>query len=151
VTPEERARLLGRYGDGVRAVNEALAAVADLDRAEPGEWSARQIMHHLADAELFHATRLRQLLFDDNPLIQAYDEQVLAERLHYYRPVETSLALFRAAIESSIELAVLLFPEDWSRAGNHEERGPYSLETWLELAANHPHEHVEQLRVLAQG
>ena len=149
MNPEERARLIGRYGDGVRAVSEALAAVPDVDAAERGEWSARQIVHHLADAELFHATRPRQLLLDDNPLIQAYDEQALSNRLHYYRPVETSLALFRAALESNLELAVLMFPEDWSRAGNHEERGPYSLETWLELAANHPHEHAEQLSVLA--
>jgi hypothetical protein len=151
MTPEDRARLINRYQDGYRAVVEALDRIGprSLDAARQGEWSAREIVHHLADTELFRSTRLRALLSEDEPFLPGFDEQRLQQRLHYYRPVEASLALFNAAIDSNIELLTLLFPEDWLRSGRHERLGSFTIETWLERAAAHPHEHAAQLRALA--
>jgi hypothetical protein len=151
MTPEERALLIKRYEDGYTALIEALDAVPEvaLDFAPAGEWSPREIAHHVADAELVRGYRLRQLLAQDAPRIQGFDEQQFVSRLHYYRPVQASLALFKAAVESNVELLTLAFPEDWLRAGNHDEYGVFSLEDWLERAANHSFEHAEQLQKLA--
>jgi hypothetical protein len=151
MTPEERALLIKRYEDGYSVFTAALDAVpeAGMDFSPPGEWSARQIAHHVADSELVRGWRLRQLLAQDGPVIQGFDEAQFVAKLHYYRPVDASLALFRAAIASNVELLTLAFPEDWARVGKHDEFGVFSLEDWLERAASHAHEHAEQLGKLS--
>jgi hypothetical protein len=56
----------------------------DLDHAPAdGGWSAREVIHHLADSEMTSAIRLRTLLAEDSPMIQGYDEEEFARRLHY--------------------------------------------------------------------
>jgi hypothetical protein len=61
VQADERARLIRQYRDGHRAVVEALEGITDdeLDRAADGEWTPRQIAHHLADSEMNSAIRIR--------------------------------------------------------------------------------------------
>lgn len=44
-------------------------------------------MHYPADKELFRSVRLRQLLSQDEPVIQAFDELKLVERAYYQRRV----------------------------------------------------------------
>jgi DinB superfamily len=148
---EERALLIKRYKDGYAAFVEALDSVPEtrFDFAPPGAWSARQIAHHVADAELVRGYRLRQLLAQDAPLLQGFDEAQFVAKLHYYRPVGASLALFKASAESNIELLTLVFPEDWARSGHHDEFGVFTLEDWLQRAASHSYEHAEQLRSLS--
>ncbi len=116
-----------------------------------GEWSARKIAHHVADAELIRGYRLRQLLAQDAPQLQGFDEERFAEKLHYYRSMEMSLALFQSAVRSNVELLTLAFPEDWLRVGNHDEFGVFSLEDWLERAATHSFEHADQLSRLTSS
>lgn len=53
-------------------------------------------MHHLADSETRSTIRLRQLLAEDAPVIDAYDEELWARNLRYDRPVERSLAVLHA-------------------------------------------------------
>src|SRR5262245_39454695 len=51
----DRKKLLDQYKDGYRVVAEALVGAGDeeLDgRPAPGKWSAREIVHHLADSEM---------------------------------------------------------------------------------------------------
>lgn len=144
-----REELLERYRAGARTLAEALegATEAELDaRPAPGEWSARQVVHHVADAELRSALRLRQLLAEDSPTIQGYDESDYAERLHYDRPIEASLAAIRAARDTSAELLERMTEDDWKREGTHTENGRYTPETWLEIYAAHCLEHAAQIR-----
>jgi hypothetical protein len=150
MTPEQRALLIKRYEDGVTAFLDALQAVPEtgLDSAPQGEWAPREIAHHVADAELVRGYRLRQLMAQDAPSIQGFDEQQFLERLHYYRPIDASLALFRAAVASNLELLTLAFPEQWLRSGNHDEFGEFGMDDWLERAASYSYEHTDQLKNL---
>ena len=88
-------------------------------------------MHHLADSEMTAAIRLRLLLAEDSPAIQGYDQDEFARRLHYDRPHEASLELFRYARESTAELLERLTAADWLREGTHTEVGRYGAERWL--------------------
>lgn len=149
MTPDERRVLIARYKDGYRVVAEAVAGAtpAELDAIPaPGKWSARSIVHHLADSEMTSAIRLRQLLAEQNPVIHAYDEAEYARRLHYDRPIDSSLHAFRLARETTAELLDRMRPEDWARAGTHPEHGRYGVETWLEIYAKHAHNHADQIR-----
>ncbi len=148
-----RAGLIARYREGVGEVESAVAAVRALGpdaidrRPAPDEWSARQVVHHLADSETMSATRIRRLVADEEPvLIQGYDEPVWAARLHYDRPIEGSLALLRAVREATADLLDRMTEADWAKTGTHTESGPYSAERWLEIYAAHAHDHAGQIR-----
>src|SRR5258708_13403523 len=100
MTADERKRLIEQYNDGYRVVAEALTGADDdeLDaRPAPGKWTAREVVHHLADSEMTAAMRLRLLLAIDNPPIYGFDQDDFARRLFYDRPIEASLDAFKPA------------------------------------------------------
>lgn len=144
-----RITLLEKYRTGYAAVANALNGVSDtaLDKElDSDEWSARMVVHHLADSETHAYVRLRRLIAEDDPEIIGYDEAEYAKRLHYERPIAESLALLGAVRAASLQLLERLTPEEWDRTGTHSESGPYSVDDWLRIYANHPHEHAEQIR-----
>lgn len=146
---ETRQELIRRYREGYGAVMAALdgASAGQLDKLSDEGWSARMVAHHLADSEMTSAIRLRRLIAEERPAITGYDEELFARQLFYAdRPMEASLAAFRAARESTAEILDRLTGEQWLRAGTHSESGPYSVETWLEIYAAHGHDHAAQIR-----
>ena len=148
MTRDERAELVSRYRLGARALVETLSRLPEgsLDRApDEDAWTPRMIAHHVADAELTGGARLRRLIAEDSPRLPAYDQEGYARRLHYDRPLEASLALITAVTESNADLLERLSDEEWTRSGLHEERGPYTAETWLTVYAGHCQEHAEQV------
>src|SRR5437867_2509315 len=150
MTTSGRQALIARYKAGYGEVVEALQDIAseELDwRAAPGEWSAREVVHHLADSETIAGIRFRRLLTEESPVIQGYDEGVYARRLRYAeRPMEPALQAFRAARTTTAELFDAMTEADWKRAGIHTESGPYSAAHWLESYAAHAHDHAAQIR-----
>jgi hypothetical protein len=148
VDAAKRAELLAQYRDGYRLVAEAVAGLTDaeLDRPAPEGWTARQVVHHLADSEMTSAIRLRRLIAEDKPLIVGYDEQLFANTLFYDRPIAASLNALKAARETTAEILDRLSETQWQRCGTHSESGPYSVQTWLELYAEHGADHAAQIR-----
>jgi hypothetical protein len=150
MTASERQRLIARYTAGYQHVVDALKGIApdELDfRPAPTEWSAREIVHHLADSETISGQRLRQLLVQDNARIQGYDQEEYARRLDYQRrPLEPALRAFEAARASTAQLFDQMTDADWQRAGTHTESGPYSATTWLQIYAEHAEAHAEQIQ-----
>jgi hypothetical protein len=154
-TTHERTTLLDRYATGADAVDAALEGATDdeLDRRPPsGQWTAREVVHHLADSESMAYIRLRRLIADDEPVIQGYDEPQWARRLHYDRPIEPSVAVLRAVRAASHQLLSTLTDDEWSRTGTHSEYDDaYSVDRWLGIYANHSHEHADQIRRARRG
>ena len=148
--PRTRQQLINQYKDGYRVVTEALVGATDEDldaHPAPGKWSAREIVHHLADSEMTSAIRLRKLIAEDNPNIAGYDEAEFARRLYYDRPIEPSLGAFKAARVTTAAILERMTEEEWSREGTHSEVGRYSVDRWLEIYAVHAHDHAGQIRI----
>jgi hypothetical protein len=146
----ERQTLLDKYKDGYRVVAEALAGATeeDLDaRPGPQKWSAREIVHHLADSEMTSAIRLRLLIAADHPRITGYDQEQFARALHYDRPIEASVEAFKSARRTTAEILDRMSDAEWAREGTHSEIGRYTVERWLEIYAAHAHGHAEQILV----
>ena len=149
MTIKQRSELVKKYKEGYAVVAAALegASDAELDRRPaPGKWTSREIVHHLADSEMTSAIRLRRLIAEENPTIVGYDQEVFAVRLHYDRPIASSLEAFRWARVSTAEILDRLSEDDWARAGTHSESGAYSVIHWLEIYAEHAHKHAAQIR-----
>ncbi|HEV8589147.1 MAG TPA: DinB family protein [Pyrinomonadaceae bacterium] len=155
MTPEERQSLIRQYKAGYDEVLSNLQGFPpDLLTAHPisGKWSAAEIVHHLADSETTSGLRLRRLLVEDHPLIQGYDQDQFAAKLHYNeREVGPSLEAFRAARATSAQLLDLMTEEDWQREGTHSESGSYTTEDWLRIYAAHAHNHAAQIGRLREA
>jgi hypothetical protein len=155
VDQTERSALLDRFRTGTADVESALAGIdeADLDRAPASadDWTARQVVHHLADSEAMAYIRLRRLIAEDQPVIIGYDEPEWARRLHYDRPIAPSLAVLAAVRTASLQLLETLTPDEWERTGTHSDSGPYGVATWLGIYADHAHDHADQIRTVRAG
>jgi hypothetical protein len=150
----ERDTLLARYRVGADVFAAALEGLTDAEldhRPADGGWTARMVAHHVADSETNSYIRLRRLVAEDEPEIVGYDEERWAARLHYDRPVATSVALVRAVRAASLDLLTVLTPEEWERTGTHSESGAYSIDRWLRIYAEHPSEHAAQVRRAVAG
>jgi hypothetical protein len=147
----KRKELIAQYNDGYRVVAEALVGATDeeLDaRPAPNKWTAREVVHHLADSEITAAMRLRLLVGSDNPQIFGYNQDEFVRRLFYDRPIEASLDAFKTARRSTGEILQRMTDAHWARAaGTHTEHGRYTAERWLEIYAVHAHGHAEQILV----
>lgn len=149
---EERRKLIAKYNDGYNEVSDALKDFPNellTARPLPGKWTAREIIHHLADSENTSALRLRKLLVESRPVIQGYDQDQFAIRLRYNeRDTGPALDAFRAARATTAQLLALMTDDDWQREGEHTESGRYTAETWLTIYAEHSHNHAAQIRRL---
>jgi DinB superfamily len=144
-----REALIDQYEAGFQAVTEALVGITggELEAREaPGEWSPREIVHHLADSEMTAAIRLRLLIAQDAPTLLGYDQEAFVSHLFPERPIEPSLAAFAAARAATAPILRRLSEEQWRRAGTHSESGPYTVEGWLGIYGAHAHDHADQVR-----
>ena len=144
-----RGELVAQYKDGYQTVVDALEGITEVEldlRPAPDAWTAREVVHHLADSETTSAIRLRRLLVEDRPLIPNYDEEEYARRLFYDRPIATSLEVLRAVRRSTAEIVERLTEDQWQREGTHSVSGRYTVEGWLEIYAAHAHDHAAQIR-----
>ncbi len=152
MTTNERADLIGKYIAGYDEVMKALDGFPAENLGAhpiPGKWSAREIVHHLGDSESTAAIRLRKLLVEDNPTIEGYDEAAFAKKLKYNeRDMAPALEAFRSARATTAQLLGILSEAEWKREGVHTESGPYSVEKWLRIYADHAHNHASQIQRL---
>ncbi len=150
MTTAERAELIDRYKQGYAEVVAALAGIApdELDwKPAKSEWSAREVVHHLADSEMIAAVRLRRMLIADDAQLWRYDPDELAARFAYAeRPLEAAMALFQAVRAYTAELLDRMTEADWAKAGMPTPTGEYSTALWLAVYGGHAHEHAEQIR-----
>jgi hypothetical protein len=156
MTRDDREKLVGQYEAGYGEVVDALEGFPeDGLAAHPlqGKWSAREIVHHLADSETWSAVRLRKLLAEEYPVIQGYDQEAYAILLRYNlrEDLRPALDAFRAARENTSQLLKAMSDDDWNRKGWHTEHGVYTVGTWLQIYAVHAHNHAAQIRRLKEA
>lgn len=154
-----RARLLGLLGDRdpLEALEENSARVeavarklgeAGLSRSYgPGKWTGRQILAHLADAEVATGFRVRQILSEDDHRIQGWDEGSWARR-YVDVDVESALGSYRALRRWNLALVRSLSKADLERRAVHPERGEETLGEIVRLLAGHDLNHLGQLERL---
>ena len=145
---QQRQLLVDQYKNGYRVVADALAGASDAEldaHPAPEKWSAREIVHHLADSEMNGAVRLRILLAGPERAVLGYDQDQFARALYYDRPIAASLEAFKAARQVTGELLDRMSDADWQREGTHSEIGRFTVERWLEIYAAHAHRHAQQI------
>ncbi|HZQ27915.1 MAG TPA: DinB family protein [Acidimicrobiales bacterium] len=145
--------------DRLRATARDLVSLtSSADRARlhrapgPREWSAAQVVGHLADAELVYAVRFRQMIVEDRPHLAAFDEDAWAQRFALLDDeLKDTVARWRALRDSTLRLLDSLEDADWRRAGVHAERGELNVRQMAALLADHDRSHLDQIRHALAG
>jgi hypothetical protein len=145
----ERDVWIRRYADGPARLRQAMSAVPDEAvqwRPAPGKWSVHEIVAHCADSETNAYIRLRYLLAEKEPVIQAYDQDEWARRFDYHQvPLSLALQTVEAVRATTAALLARLAPADFERRGRHSESGPYGVDDWLRIYAGHLEGHAAQI------
>ena len=145
----EQERLIAQYAEGADRLEAALNLVpaeALKWRPGPGKWSVHEVVVHCADSETNSAMRVRYLLGENMPTIVGYDQDRWTEAMDYHaHPLIPALAAIRAVRANTVPLLRRLTPAQWSRRGTHTESGGYGVEEWLEIYAEHLHQHERQI------
>jgi hypothetical protein len=114
----------------------------------PGKWSARDIVAHLADAEVAFAFRLRQTLAEDHHVIQPFDQDQWAKS---YPGCDAQLALAALSALRAWNVALIgsVRPQQLSKTVTHPERGTMTFQTIVETMAGHDGNHIKQIEAIA--
>lgn len=109
-----------------------------------GEWSAVEVIGHLADMAEIFAQRVRRCVTEDRPLLPAFDQDALArERRNAERdPLELARRLDAAHREI---VQTLMDPANRSRPGIHSTYGELDAGHFGAYQARHAHEHAAEL------
>jgi hypothetical protein len=146
----ELSDTLEKYRRGPELIATAMtgAAGAELDYVPAaGQWSIRQILCHVADAEIVAAARFRRIVAENRPAIVAYDQDAWAANLDYAsRKIAEAMETFRHIRAWNYDLLHSLPEAAFERTGIHQERGELTLLALLGIYARHAEKHAEQIR-----
>ena len=110
------------------------------------DWSAANIIHHLADTEAHFYIRYLKILTEDVPVTEFFDENVYPERLKYEkRNVENSLHLLQSLRESFYNIMSNFSDEEWERKGKNSDVGEYPIIALIKKSRTHIKDHLNQL------
>src|ERR1041384_773183 len=117
----------------------------------PDKWSIRQIVAHLADAEMVGAHRLRAVIAEDNPTLTGFDQNAWTRHLDYaHRKPKQSLESFRRQRAENYDLLKNLPDSAFARTGNHTEMGTVTLLQLVEGYAQHAEAHARQMQQIRE-
>ena len=121
---------------------------ATLLRTRPfeGKWTPNEVIGHLTDSEWVYGYRLRLILCENDPTILGTNQDLWVAALrHNEREPSELVEIFRAMRLFNLALWRRTSPQDLKRTGQHNERGPESLDVMLRLLAGHDLSHLDQI------
>lgn len=151
-TPEEVSANIKRI-QAIPATLEELAksvsAKLDVPYREGG-WTARQVLHHVADSHTNAYIRLKWTLTEDTPTIKAYEEKTWAETPETKADPALSLALLKALHAKWVVLLQGIKPEDYARKFYHPDSKKHvRIDQAIATYAWHGEHHAGHLKIVA--
>jgi len=136
-------------GEVEKVVNSLNAEQLDLPYREGG-WTARQVVHHMADSHMNAYIRFKWTLTEPTPLIKAYNEKEWALTPETALDPVISIGLLKALHTKWTALMRLIPPADLKKAFTHPDtQKQVSLERLTALYAWHGNHHLGHLKIVA--
>ena len=144
--------------DPVAALGETPDRYVDLLRAwtpeqfersyAPGKWTARQVLIHLAQAELMVQPRVRLALTASDYVVQPFEQDDLVA-LEPSVDAHTALSTYRTLRQFALPLFESLTPSQLATTCRHPQMGTLDVRWFLVMLAGHELRHLRQLQGMA--
>lgn len=152
---EKMFKLLGQQNP-LKVLAETASALAEVvnrhsapvlrTRPFEGKWTPNEIIGHLTDSEWVYGYRLRLIVSEELPtILGTQQDRWVAEQRHNEREPSELVETFRTLRELNLAAWKRVPAADLERAGQHNERGPESLDVMLRLLAGHDLSHLNQI------
>ena len=140
----EALRALREAADRIRSLTGGWKP-ADFERSyAPGKWPARQLLTHLAHAEIAFGLRVRMALTTPSYVVQPFDSDKWMSHESAFGGREALDAFFSVAA-MNLALYTSLSPADRATPLTHPELGPITVDWLIHHSAGHLLHHVRQL------
>jgi hypothetical protein len=152
VTPEKRRQWIAemdRLPANMRQALDALPAHGLDTPYREGGWTARQVVHHVADSHLNAYIRIKLALTEDNPTIKTYEEHLWAELVDS-RTADPQISLgILDGVHCRLTMVLdSLAPEQFARPAVHPANGPTTVDGLLQMYAWHSRHHVGHVQLI---
>jgi uncharacterized damage-inducible protein DinB len=141
--------ILDRFEAGGPILVQAVAGLTPeqaRDHPIEGTWSIAELAAHLLDCDLVFTDRMKRIIAEDSPKLEAFDESAWIVRLDSNAmPVEEAAALFAANRSWMTRILRAREESDFARPGTHSEKGRMTLAEVLVYATNHLDHHLKFL------
>lgn len=116
----------------------------------PGGWTARQVVHHMADSHMNAYVRFKWTITESTPTIKAYDEKAWAETPETKLDPVISIELLKALHTKWSALLRRLSPSDFQKEFMHPETKKHMrLDRMTAMYAWHGEHHFGHLKIVA--
>jgi hypothetical protein len=116
----------------------------------PGKWTARQILTHLAQAEIALGYRARMALTVPGYVSQSFDQDKWMAR-ESTTTGHDALDAFLGTAAMNTALFAVLTDTDRATTLTHPEYGPLTVDWIVHQMAGHHIHHLKQLEIIAAG
>lgn len=150
-TADTRRAAIAAIGSFPAELKAALAS-ASIDKPyREGGWTARQVVHHVADSHINAFVRFRLTLTEHNPTVKPYDEGAWAKLADSKEDPAVSIQILEGLHRRWHTMLGSLTDADWARAAIHPDHGPVTLDWFLQLYAWHGRHHIGHIKLTYAG
>ena len=149
LTPEKRRECIAIIASLPAELRAATAAAALDIPYRDGGWTARQVVHHVADSHMNAFIRFRLALTEDKPTIKPYNEAEWAKLADMALDPAVSLQILEGLHQRWHAMLIAMSDTDFARDAIHPEHGPRTVDWFLQLYAWHGRHHVGHIKLTA--
>lgn len=129
-------------------LKEIVASLNEEDQSltyRHGSWTVKQLVHHIADAQVNVYTRIKLALTEDHPTIKPFEENEWAQLADMDLPLSSSLQLIEGLHNRLAYLLEHLSYEQFKRTYQHPETGNQTVQGTLEFCVWHVNHHLAHI------
>jgi hypothetical protein len=146
-TNDLRRAAIAAIGAFPQELKPALAS-AHLDKPyREGGWTARQVVHHLADSHMNAFIRFRLALTEDRPTVKPYNEAEWSKLPDSQLDPQVSVQILDGLHQRWHAMLLAMSEAQFTREAIHPDHGPRTLDWFLQLYAWHGRHHIGHLKL----
>ncbi|MGB4957944.1 MAG: putative metal-dependent hydrolase [Saprospiraceae bacterium] len=117
----------------------------------PDGWTARQVIHHVADSHSHALMRFKWTLTEDNCTIKPYIEGKYAQLPDYELPIESSLSILNGVHQKWSVIMAGMSHQDWTKGYLHPTNNKFfTLREACAMYAWHGMHHLGHLDIISE-
>lgn len=143
---KEWVQNISSYPSSLKKVAESLNEEEQQLTYREGAWTVKQLVHHIADAQINVYTRIKLALTEESPEIKPFEENAWASLVDSNLPIITSIQIIEGLHARLTYLLEQLPKEQLERKYTHPETGLQTVLSTLAFSVWHVNHHLAHIQ-----